>query len=115
MKRFVFALLLVAGLAACSSGAGSGSQTFATAAELASKIGCTGYSKDAQDPVARDSGSCTLDGQSVQVYVFNDDNGRDALIKSFPGSWAKGSKWALTSTDQATVKAASTKAGGATE
>jgi len=114
MKRLMVPVVLVAGLAACSSGATGGGQSFATASQLAAKIGCTGYSKDAQDPMAKESGSCSLNGQTVQVYVFASDSARDAMVKAFPGSWAKGPSWALTSPDAGTVKAANAKAGGTT-
>lgn len=109
MKKWCIALAAVATLTACSSGS-----AYASASNIASKIGCTSPTPSQQ--LNSQSGvSCTLDGKKVDIYVFANNTARDnwLVVPPVPGIYyGKGEKWAIRCVDRSVTEKAVAAAGG---
>lgn len=116
MKRALIGIVLA--LTACGSGAttsGTTSQAPQTAADLATKIGCTGYTQSSEEMYVKEGGDCTLNGQTVYVNTYADDTARDQYLevaKSTGGTYAQGPKWVIHGDDATTIEQAAKTAGG---
>ena len=96
------AILTALLLAACggSGGGGSSSARPPKPADVAGKIGCSGYADDTtQEIYVQAVGKCSIGSDdSVRVLTFNDNTGRDAFVKiakGFGGNYAVGDRFAI--------------------
>jgi hypothetical protein len=113
-SRGLGASLLAAGLTLAACG---GSQPSAppSPSALASRIGCTGYSSISPTLYAREEGSCTLNGDDLDIATFSTTSNEDNWVKAaseFGGVIVKGNLWAVGTGSQATANAVKGKLGG---
>jgi hypothetical protein len=116
------AVLMMLAMTACSSNgssangaSGSGGKPM-TATELASKVGCSGYSNSSTEMYVKEGGDCTLNGQTISIDTFNDNTARDNYVKvarSFGGVYGQGDGWVIHGDDSGVVGDAVKAAGGA--
>jgi hypothetical protein len=90
-----------------------------TAASIAAKAGCTGWTPDTGqlELYVKESGTCTVNGQPLNVDTYNNTTGRDGYLKigvSFGGSYGQGPLWVTHGDDAAAVATAVAAAGGTT-
>jgi hypothetical protein len=104
MNRLQFALpvLVLATVSGCSSDNSEGpSQKIE---ELVDQVGCTGFKQESQQPqLPRESGSCSLAGNTVHVHVFDDSDDRDRWMSgagSGSGHFVYGDGWVVEVRDQ---------------
>jgi hypothetical protein len=85
--------------------AGDDGSSFGSAMEVAEAAGCSGYREIEPDFGTTETGDCRLDGEEVQVYLFND---RDTLLMlaeggcgfGSDGEFTMGENWAITVADE---------------
>jgi len=112
------AIGLLAAMLACSSGGGaakSGSSV-QTLSQLASAIGCTNLDQSGQSELyTRESGTCDLNGSTLDLATFSDSGTRDQWVnaaKQSGGIFVVGDKWAVDADTQAAADAVKAKIGG---
>jgi hypothetical protein len=84
-------------------------------ASLASRLGCTGFSSMSPTLFAREEGSCTLNGDDLDVVTFSTSANEDNWIKvggQFGGVIVKGALWVIAAGSQASADAVKAKLGG---
>jgi hypothetical protein len=114
-SRGLIAVAVTAGIALAACGGSAPSKPPSPSA-LASRIGCTGYSSMSPTLFAREEGSCTLNGDDLDIVTFsttaNEDNWTKAASSFGGGVIVKGSLWAVGTGSQASAEAVKTKLGG---
>ncbi|WP_148572332.1 hypothetical protein [Nocardioides caldifontis] len=70
----------VAAAAAALVLSGCGADSGSTAARIAERVGCTGYETSNEQIFVTESGSCRIDGRTVELYYFADRAARDTYV-----------------------------------
>jgi hypothetical protein len=87
-----------------------------TASDVARAARCSDFTPSEGRTESFDqSGTCTLAGHPIEVYVFGSDDSRDAWLRSAraPGhAIGRGAHWLITGADSAAVVSATEAAGG---
>jgi hypothetical protein len=82
---------------------------------LASRVGCAGFSSMSPTLFAREEGTCTLNGDDLDVVTFSTSANEDNWIKTasqFGGIIVKGPLWVVAADSQASAEAVKAKLGG---
>lgn len=113
-RRGLGASVLAAGLTLAACG---GSQPSAppSPSALASRIGCTGYSSISPTLYAREEGSCTVNGDDLDIATFSSTSDEDNSVcaaSGFGGIIVKGNLWVVNTGNQASANAVKAKLGG---
>lgn len=112
---------MVLGLSACSSGGSSSASGYGTPSDLATKVGCAGYTSVEVQVYVQQAGKCTMGGQTLYLYVFASADDRtkyakvatDVIKAGAPGYFGGGSTWIINGLDKDATTKAVTAAGGA--
>ena len=121
MRRLLIGtVLLVAACSGSSSGKASGGDSGVVSAQaLAYKIDCTSFTADnagSRELFVADSGTCDLDGHSLTVYRFSNNESRDNWIKAATpngiGRFVVIDRGVVTSDDQSIADEVKAKVGG---
>lgn len=102
------------GLALTACGGGTPSKPPSPSA-LASRLGCGGFSSMSPTLFAREEGTCTLNGDDLDVVTFSTSANEDNWIKAagqFGGIIVKGPLWAVAADSQASADSVKAKLGG---
>lgn len=114
-SRGVTAVVVMAGIALAACGGSTPSKP-PSPSTLALRTGCTGYSSASPTMFAREEGSCTFNGDDLDIVTFsttaNEDNWIKAASSFGGGVIVKGSLWAVGTGSQASAEAVKTKLGG---
>jgi hypothetical protein len=105
--------LVVAGCGGDDGGAG-GSNKVKSGDDLAELVGCTGFTDDTEEMFVTEGGSCSLEGQDINIYYFGDQRARDEYLEiatGFGGLYLVGVNW-LVEAKRATLAELKAEHGG---
>lgn len=93
---------------------GSGGPDVSSGQDVADAVGCTGFENDSEEMFVSEGGTCTLDGEEIQVYYFADNAARDNYVdvaKQFGANMLMGDHWVV-SAESATLDKIKADIGG---
>jgi hypothetical protein len=98
MRRILAAAALAVALSGCGGGGGdAGKADAVTAQSLATKLGCSNFSKeDSPELFAAESASCDLSGTTVYLETFTQSDAQKnwlSAAKQAGGSYVVGDNW----------------------
>ncbi len=96
MRQLIGAAALLAVVTAC--GGGDSSEKYDSAGDLAAAIDCQGFEDTTEELFTDEGGSCTVDGETVTVYTFTDNDVRDSYLeiaRGFGGRYLVGDGWVV--------------------
>lgn len=82
-------------LVSCGGDDGGGSDV-SSGQDVADLVGCTGFEADSEEMFVTDGGSCTLDGEDIEVYYFAEQDAQDNYLDiagGFGGQYLTGDNY----------------------